>query len=351
MPRSTVVHCVAFLVWAVPGLLLSAGLDDDLGRNEVRIYSAPYRIEAGRPVTDLDLPRRLERLGYVRRRGERPREPGEYFFGTDRFWIYRPDVRIGGKRHPSRLLGLELGDGLIRSGIDAGGEPLHGKHFWIEPELLAESFDSDRAARVPVAFDSLPDHVWQAVLAAEDSRFFEHSGLDARALARASLRNAKAGKVVQGGSTITQQLIKIRDLSPKRSIGRKASEAARALALEAEFDKTEILEAYLDAVYFGHVDGIQIYGLGTAAQAYFSKPVDNLSLEEAALLAAMIQGPNRLSPVRHPDRVVDRYRWVLTRMVASDWLEPSRMHASHRRGLPDLRLSSPRSPGRLTSMR
>ncbi len=261
-----------------------------------------------------------------------PKAPGEFFFGHEKFWIYRHEIRIDGKRHPPRMIGLRLRrpDGLILEGMNNLEQPLHHKHIWIEPELLAESFDSNRALSIPISLRELPEHVWQAVLAAEDARFFEHSGLDAKSLARAMLKNAKAGKVVQGGSTITQQLVKMRDLSPKRSLGRKASEAARALALEAEYDKSEILEAYLNAVYYGHIEGVHIYGLGTAAKAYFSKSAARLSLEEAALLAAMIQGPNRLSPVRNPQNVVERYEWVLTRMVAVDWLEPSRMHTAHR---------------------
>ena len=95
-------------------------------------------------------------------------------------------------------------------------------------------------------------------------------------MARAALANAKKGGVAQGGSTITQQLIKNRDLSPKRSLGRKASEAVRALFLEAEYDKREILQAYLNQLYLGHVDGLAVHGLGTASRVYFSKPAGEL---------------------------------------------------------------------------
>lgn len=334
------------LVATLFSTLATADLEYDLGRNEVRVFAGAFHIDAGRTILEFDLPTRLERLGYTRRRGARPKKPGEYFFGNERFWIYRREVRIGGKRHPARLFGLKLRrqDGRILEAMDDLEQPIHHKHVWIEPELQARSFDPMRARHIPIDLDELPEYAWQAVLAAEDARFFEHDGIDAKSLARAMLKNAKAGKVVQGGSTITQQLVKMRDLSPKRSLGRKASEAARALALEAEYDKREILESYLDAAYYGHINGVQIYGLGTAASAFFSKAARSLTLEESALLAAMIQGPNRLSPVRNPGAVVDRYEWVLTRMVATDWLPPSRMHAAQRRGLPQLRLSTPDLP-------
>ena len=345
-------HALQALVRLLLGIVLlsgpaslSAGLREELGRNETRIYSGTFSIEPGRTVTELDLEGRLERHGYRRVRGRRPSEPGEFFWGYERFWIYRPRTEIGGQRHRARLIGLELrrDDGLILRGIDQADQMLGAKHLWLAPTLLAESFDTNRGLTRRVRYEQLPETLWRAVLAAEDARFFDHLGIDARSLARALLKNAKAGKVVQGGSTITQQLVKMRDLSPKRSLGRKTSEAMRALALEAEYDKTEILEAYLNAVYFGHVDGIHIHGLGTAAWTYFSKHVEDLALDESALLAAMIQGPNRLSPVRNPETVLDRYRWVLSRLAELEWA-PKRDIERARRRLPSLKLSSPDLP-------
>ncbi len=170
-----------------------------------------------------------------------------------------------------------------------------------------------------VQLSTLPERVWRPVLAAEDARFFSHGGVDPRAMARAALRDLLKGRIAEGGSTITQQLIKNRDLSPKRSLGRKASEAVRALALEEEYDKEEILQAYLNTVYLGHVQGLAIHGLGTAARAYFSRPAAELSLAEAAALAAMIQGPNRLSPLEDAAALRARRDWVLSRMEELGW--------------------------------
>jgi len=328
-------------------------LTETLGRNDVRIWGAPYRLVPGVTVEGAELPRRLERLGY-RRVHRRPAGPGEYFWGHEVFWIYRRAHRWGGKLRPAELLrlGLVESSGEVRSvlALDrpaaAGpGNELHAdpRAPWLEPELVAESLDPDRARRIRVRLSELPPYVWGAVLAAEDARFFDHGGVDPRSLARALLRNAQAGRVTQGGSTITQQLIKVRDLTPRRSLGRKASEAARALALEAEHSKEEILEAYLDSVYFGHVDGIELYGLGAAAAAFFSKPPSALDLAESALLAAMIQGPNGLHPGRHPDRALARQRWVLERLVELGWVtEREGERAS--RGLPRLRVDAPEAP-------
>jgi hypothetical protein len=249
---------------------------------------------AGRSVAQIALVERLDRLGYERV-SRRPEHPGHYFYGHEVFWIYRRFHRAHGRNHRAVLIGLRLrrDDGMIVGG-----------------------------------------------LAAEDARFFEHGGLDTRSLARAALANVRAGEVVQGGSTITQQLIKNRDLSPRRTVGRKLSEAARALALEANYDKREILEAYLNQVYLGHVDGLALHGVGTAARAYFSSRASELTLAEAATLAAMIQGPNRLSPSRHRERVAARRDWVLSRMEQLGWAEASAIRAA-RRGRLELRPTPP----------
>ena len=297
-------------------------LETTLGRSEVRVYSEPFELATGGSIWGYALADRLERLDY-RRVSERPDAPGEYFWGHEIFWIYRRAFRHGGDEEPARLLGLEMhrDDGTIVATVGGDDEPVPSAARRLEPEVLAETFEGRRARRHPIDLDHLPESVWRPVLAAEDARFFDHSGVDARSLARALLANLRAGKVTQGGSTITQQLIKNRDLTPQRSMGRKASEAMRALALEAEYDKREILQAYLNQVYLGHVEGLAIHGLGTAARCYFSRPVEELDLAQAALLAAIIQGPNRLSPIRHPERARQRRDWVLGRIEELGWAE------------------------------
>jgi penicillin-binding protein 1B len=337
------------LLFAVVGLAASfagaADLEDDLGRSEVRVRSAPYPLAAGRTVHESALPRRLERLGY-RRVHEKPGEPGTYFYGYEVFWIYRQAHRWNGTDYPPALIGLKIRreDGRILGAVGEGNQVLALEEgtLWLEPETLSESLGGERADRVLVRVDALPDHVWEAVLAAEDARFFDHAGVDARSIARAALANVKSGEVVQGGSTITQQLVKNRDLTPKRSMGRKASEAVRSLMLEAQYDKREILEAYLNQVYLGHVEGLAIHGVGAAARVYFSTTAERLTLVEATTLAAMIQGPNRLSPVRHPERVRERRDWVLSRLDELGWAEPRAVEEAKRTGL-GLSLSSPES--------
>jgi len=314
---------------ALPALALP--LEVKLGRNETRVLSAPVAVVPGLTADEQALDLRLERLGYQRVH-DRPTRAGEYFHGRDVYWFFRRACHAGGSDHGEELIGLQLdADGRVAGRRERERERTRSFEVgdvWLEPEVLAESLDGRRADRVPVRLDRLPERVWRPVLAAEDARFFEHGALDPRGIARALVGNLRRGRIAQGGSTITQQLVKNRDLSPARSLGRKASEAARAIALESEHGKEEILQAYLNAVYLGHVDGIALHGLGTAARAYFDKPAERLDLAEAAALAAMIQGPNRLSPAEHAAALRQRRDWVLSRMEELRWATPQEVAAA-----------------------
>lgn len=323
----------------------TASLTDEPGRNDVRIWSGLYPLAAGRTVREMALPERLEARGY-RRVHHRPANPGEYFWGHEVFWIHRRSFGVGRRRVGHELIGLRLdpADGRVlevtREGVGWSALRSSRTAAVLEPMLLGESFDERRTRRRPIDFAALPERVWRPLLAAEDARFFDHVGLDGRAIARALLANLEKGGVAQGGSTLTQQLVKLRDLSPRRSLGRKASEAVRALALEAEHSKEEILEAYLDHVYYGHVEGVHLYGLGASARAFYGRRPEELTLAEATVLAAVVQAPNRLSPVRNPEQLAPRYRWILDRLDELGWADGAEL-ASARRGLPAPR---PRGP-------
>jgi len=170
-------------------------------------------------------------------------------------------------------------------------------------------------ARIPVSLSDVPDALVQAVLAVEDQRFYQHFGLDSRRIAGAMVANIRAGGISQGGSTLTQQLAKNLYLSHSRTVLRKVREAALALALEARYDKDRILEAYLNEIYLGQDGGRPIHGVGAAAQFYFGKDVERIGVAESALLAGMIQAPNRYAPARHPESARDRRNLVLSLMT------------------------------------
>ena len=165
-------------------------------------------------------------------------------------------------------------------------------------------------AQAPLPIADIPVHVRQALLATEDRRYYAHSGVDPYALARATLRNLRAGRVVEGGSTLTQQLTKNVFLTPEQTLGRKAREMMLAVWLERRFSKDELLRLYLSRVYFGG----GAWGLEAASQTYFGRPPTELSLGEAALLAGLLKAPSALNPFENPDGAAARTRVVLRNM-------------------------------------
>jgi penicillin-binding protein 1B len=184
-----------------------------------------------------------------------------------------------------------------------------------EPELLSGFFNQTWEERDLVQLSQVPSHLTDAIITIEDSRFYEHGGLDLRSILRAFLANLKEGEVVQGGSTLTQQLVKNFFLTQDRTWSRKLNEALMAYILEAKYSKNEILEAYLNEIYMGQQGNMSIHGIGKAAQFFFGKEVGNLTLEESALLAGLIKSPNSLSPYHNPERAEKRRNWVLLKMM------------------------------------
>jgi penicillin-binding protein 1A len=193
-----------------------------------------------------------------------------------------------------------------------------------EPSIVTTVYDNSGnliaefylERRIVVPLEKIPQRLIDAFVAAEDSRFFEHEGIDFLGILRASWKNIKAGGIVQGGSTITQQVTKSLLLSPERSFSRKLKEAILAYRIEKHLSKQEILFLYLNQIYLGH----GAYGVEAAAQNYFGKHVDELNLAECATLAGLPQAPSRYSPYSHPERAKERQVYVLNRMVADGYI-------------------------------
>jgi penicillin-binding protein 1A len=174
------------------------------------------------------------------------------------------------------------------------------------------------------SFDQFPQHLVDAVLSVEDRRFFEHRGVDLRGMARALMRNLSAGQVMEGGSTITQQLVKVLYLESDRTYRRKLQEALVAFWLEARLDKEEILARYLNNVYLG----AGATGVPAAARAYFDKNVEELDLSESAMIVALIRSPSMLNPFNNPEGARQRASLVLDAMVANGALESEEADAA-----------------------
>ncbi len=170
--------------------------------------------------------------------------------------------------------------------------------------------------RLYAKYDEMPGFLIEALIAIEDTRFFEHNGVNPDAIIRAALRNYEAGKKVEGGSTITQQLVKKILLSPKKSYTRKLKEAILSIKVENELTKEQILERYLNEISFGR----GYFGVKTASKGYFHKELDKLTLKEAALLIGLPNAPSYFNPVKHLDRALKRANTILTRMRKLGWI-------------------------------
>jgi penicillin-binding protein 1A len=219
-----------------------------------------------------------------------------------------------------------------------------------QPSVASQVFAADGSPigefyfekRYLVPLEEIPPIVRQAFVAAEDASFYEHRGVDFASIARAFVNNLVAGGVVQGGSTITQQVVKALLLTPERSYERKIKEIVLSFRLERQLTKDEILYLYLNQIYLG----TGAYGVAAAAQEYFGKTVDELTLAEAALLAGLPQAPSRYSPTRHPERAKHRQVYVLDRMLAEGYVDRATRDAAA--ALP-LRLARDRAPLKRTA--
>jgi penicillin-binding protein 1A len=209
------------------------------------------------------------------------------------FWYFSKDLPALVKVEDYRPLGVTR---------------IWGKDTKNQQVLLAEFF---KERRYLVPFDKLPKLVVEAFISAEDDQFFHHQGVNFASIARAALANLKAGQVVQGGSTITQQVAKSLLLTSERSLGRKFRELILSYRMEANLSKEQILYLYLNQIYLGH----GAYGVEAAARAYFDKEISSLTLGEAALLAGLPQAPGRYSPLLTPKRAKERQLYVLKRML------------------------------------
>jgi penicillin-binding protein 1A len=174
----------------------------------------------------------------------------------------------------------------------------------------------DGKHRLYAKYDEIPGYLIEALVAIEDTRFFEHEGVNPDAIIRAAIRNFKAGKKAEGGSTITQQLVKKILLSPKKSYTRKLKEAILSMKVEDELTKEQILERYLNEISFGS----GYFGVKTAAKGFFQKDLDELSLKEAAMLVGLPNAPSRFNPIRHFERALKRANTILTRMKTLGWI-------------------------------
>jgi penicillin-binding protein 1B len=300
---------------------VAAGVDLGSLSEPSLVYGAGRRLGPGTSVTAADLAGTLDRLGY-REVEHRPEVPGEIRREPGAWEIHLRARDDSPGRRPAMPIRLRLDGDRVDTMVSlVDGTPVASVD--LEPEPLGDLGELASRLRRPVRLAAVPAHVIAAILAAEDRRFFHHAGVDVAAAVRAFWVNLRYGRVVQGGSTVTQQLVKTLGLSVRRSWDAKLGKLALALAFEWRFGKAEILEAYLNTVYMGRDGPVALHGVGAAARSYFGKGVEHLELGEAAVLAGMIRAPNEYSPIRHPERVRGARDGVLQRMRDLGLVDPA----------------------------
>ena len=275
--------------------------------NSAKIYALPQTVHTGENINAKEIATELRRGGYSDK-------DGESRLGTFRLTSAGIEISPGPESyHSPEPAQITIHDGQVER-IDSKGNELGA--YELEPELVTALFDAEqRSKRELVKYDDIPPVMVQAVLAIEDRRFFEHSGVNFVRTVEAVWGDLVHQRREQGGSTLTQQLARGFFLTPEKTVKRKLTEMLIAEELEQKFNKKQIFEFYANWVDLGQRGSFAISGFAEAAKAYFNKDLKDITLPEAALLAGLIQRPSYLSPYRHPERALERRNLVLESMV------------------------------------
>jgi len=275
--------------------------------NSAKIYALPQTVRTGENINAKEIATELRRGGYSDK-------DGESRLGTFRLTSAGIEISPGPESyHSPEPAQITIHDGQVER-IESKGNELGA--YELEPELVTALFDAEqRSKRELVKYEDIPPVMVQAVLAIEDRRFFEHSGVNFVRTVEAVWGDLVHQRREQGGSTLTQQLARGFFLTPEKTVKRKLTEMLIAEELEQKFNKKQIFEFYANWVDLGQRGSFAISGFAEAAKAYFNKDLKDITLPEAALLAGLIQRPSYLSPYRHPERALERRNLVLESMV------------------------------------
>jgi len=274
--------------------------------NSARVYAAPPSLHVGEKIGAEEIAGELARAGYSRP-GKNQSQVGTFSLVKGGIEIEPGPAAVEQKR-PARI---GVSGGKIVS-IEAGPDQ---STYDLEPQLVTSLFDAERSKRQVVKYQDIPKVMVDAVLAIEDRRFFQHSGVNFLRLVEAAWVDVLERKHEQGGSTLTMQVSRAFFLTPQKTIRRKLTEMLIAIELEHRFSKQQIFALYANQVDMGQRGSFTINGFAAAARAYFNKDLREVTLPEAALLAGIIQRPSYLSPYRHPERALERRNLVLDTMV------------------------------------
>ncbi len=273
-----------------------------------QIYARPLVLSKTLEITPTEVLEELSLLGY--RKVTNPDSSGEYAYWNRKLIMVRRAFQFADGYESMRKLTITWQGNRIESITDHTAGQTVGT-VRLEPWLVTRLVSSAREDRMLVTLDTVPDMLPKTLTLVEDRDFYDHHGVAPLSIVRALIANLRAGKTVQGGSTLTQQLVKNLYLSREKSIIRKAKEALMAIIIDARYSKSEILQAYMNEVFLAQNGDMAVHGFGLASYYFFDRPATELNVPEIATLVAMIKGPSFYNPRRHPERVLERRNLIL----------------------------------------
>ena len=284
-----------------------------------QVYARPLELYTGLAMRENDLERELNLLHY--RYVLQPSTPGTFQRNSTSYDIVTRAFTFWDAQEPSRHIRVTFNGSAVASIRNASGGDVALVRF--DPVLIGGIYPARKEDRLLVQLKDVPDMLVKVLIAVEDRKFRSHHGIDLRAIGRALLANLRAGETVQGGSTLTQQLVKNYFLDNERTLWRKFNEVIMALLLEAHYSKDEILESYINEIYLGQDGPRAVHGFGLASRFYFDKSVSELDLNQICTLVAMIRGPSYYNPDKHPRRLRARRDRILDMLVEQHIITPT----------------------------
>jgi len=291
-----------------------------------RVYARPLELYDGAGVSSGSLERELALAGYRKGDGVKP---GSYRRNGGHFIISTRGFRFPDGSEPRRTLSLNIyGDRIQGFSVSSGESAAIVR---LEPARIGGIYPAHKEDRILVRLEEVPQLLPKALMAVEDRNFYSHFGIAPASIGRAMLANMRAGQIVQGGSTLTQQLVKNFFLTRDQTLLRKGNEALMSILLEWHYEKDDILETYLNEVYLGQAGTRSINGFGLASQFYFGESLKDLDVHQIALLVGMVKGPSYYNPRRHPERAIQRRNLVISEMEDAGLIDSAK--AARARGL------------------
>ncbi|TRO12626.1 penicillin-binding protein 1B [Ectopseudomonas mendocina] len=294
-----------------------------------KVYARPLELFVGQKLAKDDFLRELDALGY--RRESVANGPGAVSVAGNNIELHSRGFQFYEGAEPSQKVRVRFSGDYVAGLNQADGSNLAVAR--LEPLLIGGLYPAHQEDRILIKLDQVPAYLIDALVAVEDRDYFDHFGVSPKGIARALWINATSGRLVQGGSTLTQQLVKNFYLTNERTLLRKATEAMMAVLLELHYDKREILEAYMNEVFLGQDGQRAVHGFGLASQYFFSQPVSELKLEQVALLVGMVKGPTYFNPRRNPERALARRNLVIDLLAEQGSITPEEAAAAKQKPL------------------